>query len=72
MALHRLAAKKASQADRQLLASVITDDIDGHYLIEFNRDKRTVLIGRGWNPETEKYYTASCFYLPDVFQGLQN
>lgn len=67
--LHRILKKQDSIADRQLIASIVTDSITDNYKLEFNTEKKQVIIQRNYKLESELYYTVSTFFLPDVFIG---
>lgn len=72
MSLHRLAQGKASTADKSLIANVVTGDHAGYYQVEFNHVDKIVRFARDYNPDTQRYYKVSAFYLPDVFQGFKS
>lgn len=71
MSLHRLAKRQASNADKALIAVLVCGYPAGHFDIEFNKKTKTVLIASDYDIATQKYYKASCYYLPDIFQGLK-
>lgn len=71
MSLHRIAQGKASTADKQLIAQVVTNDIYGHYDVDFKPQDKIVRFARDYDPSSQRYYKVSAFYLPDVFQGLK-
>lgn len=69
VSLNKLKNKKHSNADLQLIGSIINDDYTAPFLIEFDDTTKKITIGRDYDPKTERYYTVSCFKVPDAFQG---
>ena len=61
MALHNSYKKKATQAEKLLLGSIINDNYLDPYLLEFDATKKSIKIGHEYNQETKKYYRVSCF-----------
>ncbi len=70
--INRFITGKHSRADLEYLGYVITGDHMGEYRLLIDRKTKKITVNHGYNQESGVYYTASTFYIPDAFLGIDS